>query len=98
MMKKLLKAKDIERLENTSAVVLLPVADDSSSIWSPCGITCNEGACTGTAACVDAACTGTCGITCNDGACTGTKCYACYVTCVTGGNDVLQFEIIDPAV
>lgn len=85
MPKKLLKARDVERLENTSTITLLPLGDmgqGPNAHWPPCVVTCNEGMCTGTAACLLDACTATCGNTCNEGDCTGTYCEDCLVTCV----------------
>lgn len=93
-MPKILKAKDIERLENTSAVSFLPAAGiDGAIIWTPCGVTCEEGACTGSDVCGDVACTGTCG----QGACTGSDCNGCIGTCVTHAIDAIAIRDIDYA-
>lgn len=91
MSKRILKAKDVERLENTSVVAFLPIGDvDGGGLLPGCACTdtCNQG-CTGTQA-TTCQVTG-CGETCQTG-CTGTRCVVCVGTCELP--DVLGFKIV----
>lgn len=88
MTKKILKAKDVERLENTSVVALVPLGEvlGGDDLRTVCGVyTCEQGACTGTIIC---GLTGGCGTD----PCGPTH---CMVTCAQPGvTDLIGVKII----